>query len=426
MGQQVGDLLPAALGGSPLELEGLGNRLTGHGQLHGQPPGMYRGLSPEHPRLRGPRLPIVSVGQESSHNGGDERGMQERLHGTRPLGVDLVEAVDGLVQLDAEFHLPSDPIKVGHLPGAEAGREIRQEEAVPLRRVDADEAEMQRVLGVPHADVGINGPAIKDEEALLDEGVKVSAGEEFFGDVTAGDTVHLGLPIIFEADDEAHMVLVTGPQPGQAGIGKVRQQATALPGLVDLQMAAVMLPRGAEVVAHWCPAADGENFMDLDGCVLPAPRELLTQGAAHGDRGGIDDIPILDLTQDAPRINLLRAGIGQGALGQGGHELFKGFIEPAIEGRAGDPWSRTFKIRPQDIRLVGSPGGAAAMTIARTKVPRSSLRCRSITPNRMHKPSMASCGRIASKTCRTSSPVMAAPLIMPCPFIVHQRVVGGE
>jgi hypothetical protein len=93
MGQHVGDLLPAALGGSPHAFEGLRHRLTGHGQLQDQAPGMYRGLSAGHAPLWGLRLQMMSVGQEGYKNGGDARGMQERLHGTRPLGVDLIQAM---------------------------------------------------------------------------------------------------------------------------------------------------------------------------------------------------------------------------------------------------------------------------------------------------------------------------------------------
>jgi hypothetical protein len=46
MGQQCGDLLPAPLGRSPRQVEGLRHRLTGHRQLQGQTSGMQRGLSP--------------------------------------------------------------------------------------------------------------------------------------------------------------------------------------------------------------------------------------------------------------------------------------------------------------------------------------------------------------------------------------------
>jgi hypothetical protein len=134
--------------------------------------------------------------------------VQERLYGTGTLGIDLVQAVHGLVHLDAQFDLPSDPIEVGYLPGANPGREVRQEEAVALRRVDADEAQMQRVLRAPHPDVRINGPAIKDEDLVLEESVEVGTGEEFLGDVAAGNMVDLGLPVSFEAEDKAHMVLV--------------------------------------------------------------------------------------------------------------------------------------------------------------------------------------------------------------------------
>jgi hypothetical protein len=135
---------------------------------------------------------MVSVGQECRDNGGDARGMQERLQGTGTLGVDLVQAVHGLVHLDAQFDLPPHTVEVGYLPGANPGREVRQEETVARRRVDADEAEMPRVLRAPHPDVSINGPAIKGEDMVLAESVEVGPGEEFLGDVATGKMADLG------------------------------------------------------------------------------------------------------------------------------------------------------------------------------------------------------------------------------------------
>jgi hypothetical protein len=46
------------------------------------------------------------MGQKSGDNRGDERGMQERLHRAGTLGIDMVQAVDRLIQFDAQFHLP--------------------------------------------------------------------------------------------------------------------------------------------------------------------------------------------------------------------------------------------------------------------------------------------------------------------------------
>jgi hypothetical protein len=70
--------------------------------------------------------------------------------------------------------------------------------------------------------------------------------------------------------------------------------------------------------------------------------------------GGIDDVPVLHTAQHAGEIDLLRAGIAQSPVGQGGHQLFQWFVKPAIEGRAGHPGHHKFQIRPQDISLVGS------------------------------------------------------------------------
>jgi hypothetical protein len=87
--------------------------------------------------------------------------------------------------------------------------------------------------------------------------------------------------------------------------------------------------------------------MHLERGRLPRARKLSAPGVSDGDCRGIDDVPVLDLRQEARQIDLWGAGIRQG-----GHELFEGCIEPAIEGGTGDSWSLTLPIRAQDIRLV--------------------------------------------------------------------------
>jgi hypothetical protein len=79
-------------------------------------------------------------GREESGNGRvDERSMQERLQGAGPRGIHLVEAVQGLVQADAKFDLPAHAVEVSELPGAGAGRQIRQEKTGRLGGVAPDE-----------------------------------------------------------------------------------------------------------------------------------------------------------------------------------------------------------------------------------------------------------------------------------------------
>ena len=283
----------SAVGLDPLQIEGLGNRLTGDRQLQGQAPGVQRCLRPRRPLLRRAGLQIVRMGEEGRDNGGDERGMQERLHRAGALGVDLVQAMDRFVQLDAQFHLPADPVEVGHLPRTEAGWQIREEKAIALRRVDPDQAEMERIPG-PRPAHRHRWPGRRAQDLLVQQDIEVGAGEKLLRDLPAGDIVHLGLPIVLEADDKTHPMGVTGPQPGQAGIRQVSEQAVAPPGLVDLQMPAIMLSGRAEMVAHRGPAADGEDFMDLERRIVASPGELVPQGIAHADRRGIDDVPVLD------------------------------------------------------------------------------------------------------------------------------------
>jgi hypothetical protein len=86
---------------------------------------------------------------------GEARGRQARLHRTGALRVNLIQAMDGLVHLDPQVHFPTHPVEVSHLSWADPRREMGEEAAVPLGRVDADQAEMQRVLGTPFA---VKGP----------------------------------------------------------------------------------------------------------------------------------------------------------------------------------------------------------------------------------------------------------------------------
>ena len=84
-------------------------------------------------------------------------------------------------------------------------------------------------------DIGINRPAVQAQDVIRQEGIEVGPGEERLGHLPAGDVIHLGLPVVLQADDEAHVMGFAGPEPGQTGIGEVGEQAIAPPGLVDLQ-----------------------------------------------------------------------------------------------------------------------------------------------------------------------------------------------
>ena len=145
--------------------------------------------------------------------------MQERFHRAGALGIDLVQAVDRLIQFDAQFDLPADPIDVGDLSWPKPRGQIRQEKAIALRRVDPYEAQMQGLFGPPDMRIGINRVAVEDQDVLLEDG----PGEELLGDVAAREMIHFWLPIVFEPDDKAYPVVVAGPQSGQAGIREVRQ-----------------------------------------------------------------------------------------------------------------------------------------------------------------------------------------------------------
>lgn len=348
------NLIPVPLGRAPLQVEGLSNGLTRHGQLQGQAPGIERCCHPWRTRLLGTSLQIVRVSEDGGDRRGHERGMQERLQGAGPFGVNRVEAVLQLVQLDAAFDLPAHPVEVRHLPWADPGREIGEEETMTFRGLDADEAQLHGILAFADRHIGVNGPAVEEQDLVLTENIEVSPPLELLGDLPARERVDLGLPVLFEADHEPHPMGFAGPEAVEAGISQSGQQATVSPGLVDGQMPAVRLPGRAEMVAHQGTAADGEDLMHLECRVLPGPRKLLAQGVADRDRRRIDYVPILDPTERSRQIDLLGAGIGQSPVGQGGHEPFERLVEPPLEGGTRHAGDFTLQIRAQRIRLVGT------------------------------------------------------------------------
>ena len=77
--EECGDLVPALRGLGPLEVEGLGDGLTRHGQLQRQTSGVKRCFRAWRPGLRRTSLQIVRVREEGGDGRGDERSMQERL-----------------------------------------------------------------------------------------------------------------------------------------------------------------------------------------------------------------------------------------------------------------------------------------------------------------------------------------------------------
>lgn len=64
MCEECGKLVPAPLGFDPLQVEGLGDGLTGHGQLQGEAPWVERRLHPWFVSLRWASLQIVRMGEE--------------------------------------------------------------------------------------------------------------------------------------------------------------------------------------------------------------------------------------------------------------------------------------------------------------------------------------------------------------------------
>ena len=97
MREECRDLVPALHGLGSLQVEGLGDGLTRHRELQGEAPGVQRCLRAWRTALRWTSLSIVRMREESGDGRGDERGMQERLQGAGPLGINLIQPVHRLV-----------------------------------------------------------------------------------------------------------------------------------------------------------------------------------------------------------------------------------------------------------------------------------------------------------------------------------------
>src|SRR6267142_6675611 len=167
---------------------------------------MQGGLRAGCARLLRARVHVVRLREQGADGRRDEGGMQEGLQRAWPFSVDRVPAVDGLIQPDAECHLPAHAVQVSDLPRPDPWGEIRQEKAVPLRGLHPYEAQRQCVAAPTDMHIGVNDPAIEDQDLLLTQYVEVSPWEELLRDLPARPVVHLRLPVRFQADDTLHAV----------------------------------------------------------------------------------------------------------------------------------------------------------------------------------------------------------------------------
>jgi hypothetical protein len=189
MREQRRDLLPAWRGLGPLQLEGRSDRLTGDGQWQRQTPRVQRGLRAGRPRLLRAGVHMVGMGAEGGDGRGHARGMHEGLQGAWWFGIDRVQSVHRRIQPEAQFDLPAHAVKVGHLPWADPGRQIRQEHTVPFGGLDSHQAQGQGVAPAADLHIGVNDPSIQAQALLLEQRIDVAPWEELLEHLPTGNIV---------------------------------------------------------------------------------------------------------------------------------------------------------------------------------------------------------------------------------------------
>src|ERR1019366_8845783 len=177
---------------------------------------------------------------------------------------------------------------------ANARWQIREEEAVALRRRHSHQPQQQGVRARANPDIGIDDLSFEEERLALKQGVEIGSREERGRQLAAGEGIDLRFPVLLESDDEPNVVLKAGTKAAEAGITEVREKTVAPPALVDSQMQGVVLARRAEVVRDGRAAADGVRLVNFDGGVVAGAGQLALYLVADLHRRGIDDAPVSD------------------------------------------------------------------------------------------------------------------------------------
>ena len=189
--------------------------------------------------------------------------MQERLQRARPLGIDLVQPMHRLVQSATAFDLPAHTIEVGHLPWADPGRQVGEEETIALGRVDPHETEMEWALVSP---AGTSASMARPSRTRISASRRASRsvpGKHSWVTCPRARESTVGFQLSFRRITKRTSWALQAPEAFKTGIATIGQETATSPGLVNGARPAVMLPSGAEMVAHRRPAADRDHLMDL-------------------------------------------------------------------------------------------------------------------------------------------------------------------
>lgn len=360
MYEQPRDLVPRLPHIVSLQREGVDNGLTRDRELQGWASVVKWGRGPCLSGLLRAGLHTVWMGRQGDNGRSDERGIQERVQGARPLGVDHVQIVDRFVQPDDPFHGPAHPIEVRNLLWSDSEGQIRQKDTAPLGDRKPYEAYSHSHFRLPDINFVVPNLNIEPLGFLREQGIKVGTREKLSGKLPPRKIISLRLLIFAGVDHQLYLMQFAGLQPHQTRIGQVCKRAIAPSGLITLPMLTIMFPRRTEMAPHWQSTAHRDPLMHLERYVVPYPGKLLAQSDAYCNHRRLDDIPLSHATQWVRQIHLLGLGVCRGMGGQHFQKLFQGLIKLSREGGTSHIRHLNLQIGAQDVHLQGAtqrPGG---------------------------------------------------------------------
>lgn len=178
------------------------------------------------------RLTWIRLGRDDGelfalNNSPCDGGIEERRNyenaGTDGLArADLVEARTCLVDFVVDLDFPAHAVEVTDLVwSVRPARNVREEEAIALRRRNADQPTRHFSRATTDGHVRIDRVPVENYDVLFEQRVEVRTFDSVTERGTSNETIHCRLPILFEPHHEPDIVHFTFGKALNARIAEV-------------------------------------------------------------------------------------------------------------------------------------------------------------------------------------------------------------